>query len=45
MTYFPPAFVEAFPPIWQEPLAPKSKGVSNPYGSKYSFSFYKITPD
>ena len=26
ITLFPPAFVEAFPPILQEPLAPKSKG-------------------
>ena len=24
--YIPPAFVEAFPPSWHEPLAPKSKG-------------------
>jgi len=32
MTYFPPALVEAFPPIWQDPFAPKSRGVSKPYG-------------
>lgn len=25
-TYFPPALVEAFPPIWQDPFAPKSNG-------------------
>lgn len=26
-TYFPPAFVDALPPIWQEPFAPKSSGI------------------
>lgn len=26
ITYFPPAFVAALPPIKQDPLAPKSKG-------------------
>ena len=44
MTYFPPALVDAFPPTWQEPLAPRSRGISNPFSSRNWFSFSRITP-
>lgn len=42
--YIPPAFVEAFPPSWQEPLAPKSRGTWQPNFDKCSFAFSSTTP-
>ena len=44
ITYFPPALVEAFPPTWHEPLAPRSRGISNPFSSKNWFNFSRMTP-
>jgi hypothetical protein len=33
--YIPPALVEALPPSWHEPFAPKSKGTWHPNYFKY----------
>lgn len=41
----PPAFVDTFPPMWQLPLAPKSKGTQSPFSWTADSKFSNTTPD
>lgn len=41
----PPAFVEIFPPIWQLPFAPKSKGTQSPFCCTVDSKVSSTTPD
>lgn len=41
----PPAFVATFPPIWQDPFDPKSKGTMNPFSANTLSKVSSTTPD
>lgn len=43
-TLRPPALVATFPPMWQLPFAPRSKGMMKPRSSTYWLSASKTHP-
>ena len=40
----PPAFVDTFPPIWQLPFAPRSRGIISPWSARASSKDWRIQP-